>query len=90
MKNCQILCFGDLEGRTLPFENPSFSSDTEVYISLADHAHPWKSVGPGIPGSKHQFLDPELHFVQHWALSGESSLGLDLPHPLGSAGCQEP
>lgn len=75
---------------TLPFKNPSFPRDTEVQISLADHAHPWKSVlwdtwlqapisGPRPP------LCPALGQSQE-----NPVLGLDLPHPLGSAGCQNP
>lgn len=57
---------------TLPFKNPSFPSDTEVHISLADHAHPWKS-GLWDTWLQAPISGPDLHFVQHWAVSGESS-----------------
>lgn len=79
-----------MEGSThCPLKTPHFPV-TQRFIS------PWQtmlipgSLGSGIPGSKHQFLDQTSTLFSTGQSQENPVLGLDLPHPLGSAGCQKP
>lgn len=73
MENCHIFSCSKLEGSAdFPVTNQLSScvfQGLQVYISLADHADHWKSVGPWRPVSKHQFLGQDYQSVRCWAVS---------------------